>query len=292
MTAFPHGFKKLEKRILRKIGNLNREYNLIRPGDNIVLGVSGGKDSLGLAVLLQKLMERAPFRFRFKSVTLDTGLTDDAKSKLQDFMGQFNIDYEILPTNIRETVQAVVEPDKQPCSACSRFRRGILYDYAFNCKSVLALAHHGDDAAETLLMNIFFTGKVQTMPPVLVSDDKRNRLIRPMIYVREIEIAEYTKLLGAPVVTGCNCPGIEFLASGQRLAMKNLISGIENKFPDTGNHLIKSLSNIKPSNMMDQQIWDFQSLKASWELDNPDIVWKETVTNFSSTTLGKNWKET
>ncbi|MBN2723354.1 MAG: tRNA 2-thiocytidine(32) synthetase TtcA [Deltaproteobacteria bacterium] len=281
------GFKKLEKRILRKIGNLNREYNLIRPGDNVVLGVSGGKDSLALSVLLQKLKERAPFVFNFSALTLDTGLSSDSKDALKKFMSSYNIDFRIQETNIRSTVESVVPEGKQPCSACSRFRRGILYDYAWENRAVLALGHHGDDAVETLLMNIFFTGKIQSMPPVLVSDDKRNRLIRPMLYVREFELAEYASAIDAPVVSGCNCPGVDFLESGQRAFMKKLVSDFELSYPDTANHLIKSLSNIKSSNMMDQGLWDFSGLTASWESENPKIIWKETVRNFNSTSMGK-----
>ena len=280
---------KIEKRLLRRIGWINREYNLIRPGDLIIVGVSGGKDSLSLILLLEKLRRRAPFIFNITGVTLDIGISRKEISEIKRWMEQKGISWEFIPTNIIDTINNVVPDKKSPCSACARFRRGILYNLAYEKKAVLALGHHADDAMETLLMNIFFSGKLQSMPPVLVSDDKRNRLIRPMLYCREGDLAEYAININAPVVGSCSCPGAKWVASSQRARMKEMISNIEKSHPDSGKHIIAAMANIKPSNLMDLQFWPFDKLNSAFENENisSNDFWKEKVEVKTSKTLGK-----
>jgi len=261
----------LEKHLLRGIGQLNRAYGLIRPGDHLLLGVSGGKDSLACASLLRRLQQRAPFEFTLEAVTLDTGIPAEVAGRLGDYMARLEIPYELRANNINETIGRVVRDPRQICTACARFRRGILYDLAHERRAVLVLGHHADDAMETLLMNVFFTGKLQSMPPVLVSDDRRNRLIRPMITCRESQIRRYSELVGAPV-TRCWCLAGCDLSDGQRARTKRLIAAMEAEHPDTGRHLLAATANVKPSNLMDPALWDFPGLRADWEVDHPDAV--------------------
>jgi tRNA 2-thiocytidine biosynthesis protein TtcA len=265
----------IEKKVLGEIVEANRNYNLIRPGDEILIAVSGGKDSLVLAYLLEKLRRRVPFVFGVSAVTLDMNFSSKQKKQLSSWMEKQQIQYSIQSNNILTTVENVVPPDKIPCSACARFRRGVLYNHAFEQKKVLALGHHADDAIETLLMNIFFSGKIQALPPVLISNDKRNRLIRPLIMVRECSIVELQKTLEIPVVSDCDCPGTEFLKQGARKKMKNILAEIEKFADDTGNHFINSMQNIKISNMMDSNYFDYSSLNASWEQEKKQgPLWK------------------
>lgn len=261
----------LEKHLLRAMGQLNREYALIRPGDRLLLGVSGGKDSLALAALLRRLQQRAPFVFHLEAVTLDTGIPAEVGDRLHAYLARLDIPYEIRATNINETIARVVTDSRQVCTACARFRRGILYDLAHERRAVLALGHHADDAMETLLMNVFFTGKVQSMPPVLVSDDRRNRLIRPMLTCRESQLRRYSALIEAPV-TRCWCVAGCDLSNGQRARTKRLIAAMEAEYPDTGRHLLTATANVKPSNLMDPALWDFRGLRADWELDQPGAI--------------------
>ena len=259
----------LEKHLLRNVGQLNREYNLIRPGDRLLIGVSGGKDSLACAALLRRLQQRAPFTFHLEGVTLDTGLPEDVRVRLRAYMESLDIPYEIRATNINETIDRVVTDPRQICTACARFRRGILYDLAFERRALLVLGHHADDSMETLLMNIFFTGRLQAMPPSLVSDDRRNRLIRPMLTCREAAIRRYSELIEAPV-TRCFCRAGCDLNDRQRARMKRLIASMEAEHPDTGRHLLSATANVKPSNLMDPKFWDFAALRADWETEHPD----------------------
>ena len=261
----------LEKHLLRAMGQLNREYHLIRPGDRLLLGVSGGKDSLACASLLRRLQQRAPFVFHVEAVTLDTGIPADVGDRLRAYMAALQIPYELRATNINETIERVVTDPRQVCTACARFRRGILYDLAYEKRAILVLGHHADDAMETLLMNVFFTGKLQSMPPVLVSDDRRNRLIRPMLTCRESAIRRYSALIEAPV-TRCWCLAGCDLADRQRARTKRFIAALEAEYPDTGRHILAASANVKPSNLMDPRIWDFPGLRASWEVDHPDAV--------------------
>ena len=280
-------YSKLEKKLLQKVGWLNRRYNFIRPGDKILLGVSGGKDSLSLALLLHSLKARAPFDFSVTTITLDQGLGRQDVERIEEWMALHQIPWRLKATNIQETCEAVVPEGKSPCSACARFRRGILYDTAHEENAVLALGHHADDAVETLLMNIFFTGKLQSMPPVLLADDGRNRLIRPMLYLRERDIAQYATLTKAPIVGPCSCPGVQWISSGQRRKMKDLVRQMENDFPETGQHLLSATGNVKVSNLMDHDLFDFSSLRCSWE---PEIFqgspWKNGVSCRESRQLG------
>ncbi len=260
-----------EKHLLRIIGRLNRDYNLIRPGDHILLAVSGGKDSLSMASLLRRLQQRAPYEFTLEAVTLDTGLPEQEAQRLREYFRELQIPYEIRRTNINETIARVVTDSRNICTACARFRRGILYDLAFERRAVLALGHHADDAMETLLMNVFFTGKLQAMPPQLVSDDGRNRLIRPLLYCREEEIRRYAELSGAPV-TRCWCMAGCDLSDRQRASMKRLIRDFESRYPDTGRHILAACANCKPSNLMDPALWNFRELRASWESETPHRI--------------------
>jgi tRNA 2-thiocytidine biosynthesis protein TtcA len=277
MTSLKN-LKKLEKKLLKGIGTLNRQYGLIRPGDLIIVGVSGGKDSLALILLMDKLRKRAPFEFKVLGVTLNIGMEKSESDAIAKWMESHGIEWELLATNIPQTIDAVVEVNKSPCSACARFRRGILYNYVYERRGVLALGHHMDDTIETLLMNIFFSGKTQAIPPVLISDDGRNRLIRPMLFCREKNVGKYAVDNHAPIVGTCSCPGAAWISSSQRQKMKELIAKMENDFPDTARHLLSSIGNIKPSNLLDNDIFDFLTLKTTWETDSPKTeYWKSSL---------------
>jgi tRNA 2-thiocytidine biosynthesis protein TtcA len=279
--------QKLEKLLLRQIGVLNREYKLIRPGDKILIAVSGGKDSLVLAKLFQIMRKKAPFVLDFEAVTIDMGLPEFEKERLSTWMENQKIKYEIIDNDIMETVAKVVPKGKLPCTACARFRRGVLYNLSFERKAILALGHHSDDTMETLLMNIFYSGKIQAMPPVLVSDDKRNRLIRPLLYCRETHIQEYAELIDAPVLKGCYCSVNATQFNSKRDKMKELIKTMEKDYPELGSHLLNSLSNIRKSNLMDKNLWNFEELNANWENKN-NIIWKKDINNKENVENDKN----
>jgi tRNA 2-thiocytidine biosynthesis protein TtcA len=158
------------------------------------------------------------------------------------------------------------------CSLCSRLRRAILYDFAFeNGFTKIALGHHRDDLIETTLLNMFYTGHIASMPPKLKSDDGRNILVRPLCYVSERDIEALAKIWGFPIIP-CNlCGSQEGL---KRKKMKKLVRDLEKEIPAISSSLIKSLSNIKPSQLLDQELWDFKNLKQDWLKDNADEIAK------------------
>jgi tRNA 2-thiocytidine biosynthesis protein TtcA len=144
------------------------------------------------------------------------------------------------------------------CSLCSKLRRAILYDYAFDQKfSKMALGHHRDDIIETTLLNLFYTGKLATMPAKLKSDDERNKIIRPLSYVAEKDLIELAHLWNFPVIP-CNLCGSQ--EGMKRQKMKKLISDLESDIPHLGASFITALKNVKPSHLLDEKIYDFRNL--------------------------------
>lgn len=147
-----------------------------------------------------------------------------------------------------------------PCSLCSRLRRGNLYGMAekLGCNKI-ALGHHQDDLIETLLLNTFFIGKLGSMAPKLNADDGKNVVIRPLVYVREDEIIQYTKDIGFPIVC-CQCPlmcGEDIHADHKRRKIKMLLKDLETEIPEIKNSLLASLTNVKPSHLLDRNLWKF-----------------------------------
>ena len=243
---------KIRKQITKALS----DYHMIAEGDHVMVAVSGGKDSSILAILLKEIQKKALINFSFEAVMLDQVQPGFDASVFSAFMEECEIKLTIL----KEDTYSIVK-DKTPvgntfCSLCSRLRRGILYNYAFQNKfTKIALGHHRDDMIETLLMNLFYSGKVGSMPPKLYSNDHRNIVIRPLAFVSEKDIVSLSTAWNIPIIP-CNlCGSQEGL---KRDRMTKLLDDLELESPDIRNSIANALTNLDVSHMMDTKHFNFK----------------------------------
>jgi tRNA 2-thiocytidine biosynthesis protein TtcA len=253
--------ESLEKKIFRGVGRAIADFHLIEEGDHILVGVSGGKDSWTLVHVLNELCKRAPINFKLTAVNLDQGYAGFRQDVIEDYLESKGITFYSEWKNIAQIVEEKSAPGSIACSLCSRLRRGSLYGIAekLGCNKI-ALGHHLDDFVETLLLNQFFVGRTASMAVKLLSDDKKNVVIRPLVYVLEKDIIEYTEHMAFPIVC-CQCPlacGTEVFTDHKRRMVKDMLTNLELKIPHIKNSLISSLGNIKPAHMLDKNLWDFK----------------------------------
>lgn len=235
------------------------DFNMIEDGDHVMVCVSGGKDSSILLVLLNEIRKKAPYNYTLEAVMLDQKQPGFEAGAYANWVAAQDIKLTILE---RDTYSVVKEKITNGvyCSLCSRLRRGILYDHAVaHGFTKMALGHHRDDLSETLLMNLFYTGKIASMPPKLKSDDGRNILTRPLSYVAEADLIELAKVWNFPVIP-CNLCGSQ--EGMKRKKIKRLLRELEKDIPQIGNSMLKAMSNVHKSQLLDQNLWDFARLEA------------------------------
>ena len=211
------------------VGRAIGDFDMIRDGDRILLGLSGGKDSLSLLHILLDLQQRAPVRFALGVCTVDPQSSGFDPGVLEPYVRGLDVPYWLEQQPIVESAKSSMSGDSF-CAYCSRLRRGILYRVAREQNyNVLALAQHLDDLAETLLMSQFFGGKLRTMKANYVNDVGDIRVIRPLVYVRERQTASFAKMAGLPVIEE-NCPAC-FAQPTARQEMKMLLAEQEKHHP-------------------------------------------------------------
>jgi len=243
---------RLEKSLLGHLGRAIADFQLIAEGDRILVGVSGGKDSHTLLHLLRLLQRRAPIRFELLAVNLDQGHPGFPGQQLEAYFQREGYDYRMLKEDTYSVVLEKTAPGKTHCAVCSRLRRGILYNaaVALGCNKI-ALGHHRDDLIETLLLNLFFSGAIKAMPPLLRSDDGRNTVIRPFCYAPEDQIAAYAELKAFPIIPCDLCGSQENL---QRKKMKRLVDELGKEIPDVRSSLLNAMGNVRPSHLIDPSL--------------------------------------
>ena len=243
---------RLELRLVRQLGKASRDFALVEPGDKIMVGVSGGKDSYTLLHLLRLTQRRTPFDFEILAVNLDQGQPGFQGHILSDYFEKHGYPYKMLEADTYSIVTDKIEEGKTYCSLCSRLRRGILYNAAVDlgCNKI-ALGHHRDDVIETLMLNLLYSGQIKAMPPRLKSDDGRNVVIRPLVYCDESEIAEFSKLMAFPILPCDLCGSQDGL---QRQAVKGLLNHLNDRNPNVKGNLFAALSNVIPSHLLDQDL--------------------------------------
>jgi tRNA 2-thiocytidine biosynthesis protein TtcA len=256
---------KLHKRLVRQTGQAIGDFNMISAGDRVMVCLSGGKDSYALLDLLLTLRERAPIDFEIIAVNLDQKQPGFPQDVLPDYLRRLGVPYHIENQDTYSTVMRVIGEGKTLCSLCSRLRRGILYRVADELGATrIALGHHRDDLLETFFLNLFFGGKLKSMPPKLVSDDGRHIVIRPLAYVREADLIAYADWREFPIIP-CNLCGSQ--ANLKRREVKELMRDWERKFPGRVENIFASLSRVVPSHLMDRDAFAFADLQAEGKVN-------------------------
>jgi len=252
-------YNKLQKRLRRHAGNAIVDYSMIEQGDKVMVCVSGGKDSYAMLDILISLQRSAPVDFELVAVNLDQKQPGFPEEVLPAYLSRLNIPFYVLEKDTYSIVKEVVPEGKTTCGLCSRLRRGNLYGFAQQIGATrIALGHHRDDIVETLFLNMFFAGKLKAMPPKLLSDDKKNVVIRPLAYCRESDLSRLAQYKEFPIIP-CNLCGSQ--ENLQRKQVKKMLEGWEREYPGRTESIFRSLCNVSPSQLGDRHLFDFDNLR-------------------------------
>ncbi|NYT26842.1 tRNA 2-thiocytidine biosynthesis TtcA family protein [Candidatus Thiodubiliella endoseptemdiera] len=236
---------KIPKLLVKPVGRAIADFNMIRAGDKILLAVSGGKDSLSLFYILRHFQAHSPVKFKLGVVTIDPQVEGFEPQALDVFFKKFDTPYFFEEFPILEQAKKSMKGDSY-CSFCARIKRGLMYKVAREQDyNVLALGQHLDDLAESLMMSMCHNGKIQTMKAHYINDDKDLRVIRPMVYVRERQLADFAITADLPVIAD-SCPAC-FSMPTERDYFKQWLLTEEKRLPNLYRNL---LSSMKP--MLDE----------------------------------------
>ncbi|WP_372970671.1 tRNA 2-thiocytidine(32) synthetase TtcA [Marinobacter sp.] len=249
-------FNKLQKRLRREMGQAIADFSMIEAGDKVMCCLSGGKDSYAMLDILMNLQKSAPVHFELIAVNLDQKQPGFPEEVLPEYLAALGIEYHIIEKDTYSIVKEKVPDGKTTCGLCSRLRRGILYNFAEeHGVTKIALGHHRDDLLETLFLNMFYGGKLKSMPPVLHSDDGRNTVIRPLAYSREKDIARYARMREFPIIP-CNLCGSQ--ENLQRQVIKDMFQTWDNQHPGRLETMFRAMCNVEPSHLADTGLYDFR----------------------------------
>lgn len=266
---------KLHKRLRRHVGKAIEDFTMVEQGDRIMVCLSGGKDSYTLLDILMALQKSAPIEFEVIAVNMDQKQPGFPEHVLPEYLESLGIEYYVVNKDTYSIVKEKVPEGKTTCALCSRLRRGTLYGFAEEIGATkIALGHHRDDIIETLFLNMFYNGKMKAMPPKLLSDDKRNIVIRPLAYVSEADIIKYAEAMKFPIIP-CNLCGSQ--ENLQRQHIKQMLQSWQEEQPERMSNIFKAMGNISPSQLADRELFDFsqfdidRSLPAAIQSDySPD----------------------
>ncbi len=251
---------RCRKNLRREVGHAIADFNMIEDGDLVMVCLSGGKDSYALLDILLRLQKSAPIKFDLHAVNLDQKQPGFPEHVLPEYLEELGVSYKILEQDTYSIVVDKVEEGKTYCGLCSRLRRGILYNYAEKIgANKIALGHHRDDIIETLFLNMFYGGKLKAMPPKLLSDDKRNIVIRPLAYCKETEIALYSELMNFPIIP-CNLCGSQ--DNMQRQNIKAMLTEWSKLHPGRVETIFRSITSVSPSQLADTSLFPFKTLES------------------------------
>lgn len=254
-----YNFNKLQKRLRRNVGNAIADFNMIEEGDKVMVCLSGGKDSYTLLDILLNLRLNAPIQFDIVAVNLDQKQPGFPEHILPEYLASIGVDYKIVQENTYSIVKEKIPEGKTTCSLCSRLRRGILYRTATELGATkISLGHHRDDMLETLFLNMFYGGKLKSMPPKLMSDDGKQIVIRPLAYCKEKDIEKYAIAKQFPIIP-CNLCGSQ--PNLQRQVVKEMLQKWDRQYPGRIETMFSALQNVVPSHLCDNQLFDFKGIK-------------------------------
>ncbi len=269
--------EKMQTRLCRLVGQAIADFRLIEDGDKVMVCLSGGKDSYGLLDILLVLQRRAPIRFDLVAVNLDQRQPGFPEQVLPEYLESRGIPFHIEARDTYSIVKRLIPEGQTTCSLCSRLRRGHLYRIATELDATkIALGHHRDDIIETLFLNLFYTGKLKAIPPKLRSKDGRHIVIRPLASVKESDLARYAELRGFPIIPCDLCGSQEDL---KRKKVKAMLREWERDSPGSSDSAAAALTNVAPSLLMDQRLFDFKSLQSIGGSQDEGDAWLDQDPN-------------
>jgi tRNA 2-thiocytidine biosynthesis protein TtcA len=244
----------VERRLRKALGQAVMRWKMIEDGDRIMVALSGGKDSYTMLVLLDELAKKAPVRFELVPVHLDQKQPGYDGAPLRRWLEARGGEFHLLAEDTYSVVKEKLPEGKTYCSLCSRLRRGILYTAAKELRCTkIALGHHRDDAIETLLLNLLFTGQLKSMPPLLHADDGDNTVIRPLFLCAEADIAAFATARAFPILP-CNLCGSQDGLWRDQVA--TLIVDLEKRIPNVRASILAAMQNVKPTHLPDPALWE------------------------------------
>ena len=256
-------FNKLQKRLRRNVGRAIIEYNMIEEGDKVMVCLSGGKDSYAMLEILRGLQRTAPVKFQLVAVNLDQKQPGFPEHVLPEYLESLGVEFHIVERDTYSVVKSVIPEGKTTCGLCSRLRRGTLYGFAEEIgASKIALGHHRDDIVETLFLNLFYAGRLKAMPPKLLSDDKRNIVIRPLAFCTEPDLQAFADYKKFPIIP-CNLCGSQ--ENLQRQAIKHMLREWDTQHPGRIETIFSALTRVSPSQLADKNLFDFVGLSLNRE---------------------------
>ena len=255
---------KLGRKLRRLTGRAVADYGMIEAGDRVMACLSGGKDSYTLLDVLLSLRRNAPVPFDVVAVNLDQKQPGFPAEVLPRYLDGLGIEYHVVEEDTYAIVKRLTPAGKTYCPVCARLRRGVLYGVAARIGATkIALGHHADDAVETLFLNMFHGGRLKAMPPKLVSDDGRHVVVRPLYYVRERDIASWSRQQDHPIIP-CNLCGSQ--ANAERQAVKAMLAAWDAAHPGRVDNIARALRHVTPSHLGDSALTDFKALARRIEL--------------------------
>ncbi|MBK4214936.1 tRNA 2-thiocytidine(32) synthetase TtcA [Paracoccus caeni] len=251
-------FRKLRKRLVRETRAAIDDYGMIRPGDRWLVCLSGGKDSYTLLAILYELKWRGLLPVDLLACNLDQGQPGFPATVLPKFLSERGVAHRIEYQDTYSIVKDKVPQGRTYCALCSRLRRGNLYRIAREegCSAVV-LGHHRDDILETFFMNLFHGGRLATMPPKLLNEDGDLNVLRPLAYVAEDDCDRFARAMNYPIIPCDLCGSQEGL---QRVQVKKLLDEWEKRTPGRRQVMFRALMNVRPSHLLDPNLFDFTSL--------------------------------
>ena len=260
-TTIERETQKLEKRLCRQVGEAIVQFNMIEEGDKVMVCVSGGKDSYSMLDILLKMQMRAPIDFEIIAVNLDQKQPGFPEHVLPEYLTKIGVPFRIENQDTYSIVKEKIAPGKTMCSLCSRLRRGILYRVADEIGATkIALGHHRDDILQTLFLNMFFGGRLKSMPPKLMSDSGRHIVIRPLALVAERDLVRWAAHREFPIIPCTLCGSQDGL---QRQQVGDMLREWEKKYPGRLDNMFNALQHTVPSHLLDAKLFDFKGKKAT-----------------------------
>lgn len=255
--------KRAHKYLFKQLSITAMGYELLKPGDRVAVALSGGKDSYTMLVLLQEFVRTLPFPVELFALHLDQAQPGYDGAPLQQWLKENGVPHEILREDTYSVVVEHTKPGGTFCSVCSRLRRGALYTAMERLGlNKLALGHHREDALETLLLNLFYAGKLQAMPARYTTDDGKFEVIRPLIECAEKNIIDFALERRFPILP-CNLCGSQ--AGLKRERVRELLTQLEADNPNVRSVMLNAVANVRPTHLLDRDV------NAAWRARPPHV---------------------